>query len=559
MKKLTLEPLGESALVSTGSPLLSALLAKNLKVLMSCGGRGICSTCHVKISEGIEHLSPMQPKESRTLKLVVDSTPESRLACQAHVYGDGIVVQVPDGMYIEKADDLLSLLGTPAPQNILHPITGALLIPKGKLITRTLFEQSRWVEADLAKLREVNDTDHSTTKSHFCASGVAMRPKLTNTTKIVQKTAVTTPLPSQLESRRNEAPRNDSSLNAITPEPHSTPIDKKIPAISSARETSSLTHSKVYANNSRLQPTIRVNCDPGITPQSPAFMNDTVRAGAQIDKYLLLEQVGQGGAGVVYRALHTKLKILVAVKFLRPDITNIGQETLVREAQLLAQLSHPNVVRVIDFEDHPQRPYVVMEFVDGLTASDLVKQSGRIAPKRAIEIGLDVAAGLEAAWALGIVHRDVKLGNILVTRNGHSKLVDLGLAVFGNDTLTQSPGGNAIEGTVGYMAPEAISGQAVDHRSDMYSLGASLFHMLSGRLPFIGRSFNEVALQHMQKPPPNLHELIPEIPASVAALILRLMEKNPDRRFDDYADLIAELKHLKRDLEDSTAVVRGIR
>jgi ferredoxin len=115
MKKLLLQPLGETALVTTGTPLLAALLAKDMSVLMSCGGKGICSTCHVKVCEGMEDLSPMQPKERRTLSLVADTTPESRLACQAQVYGDGIVVRVPDGMYIEKADDLLALLGTPAP------------------------------------------------------------------------------------------------------------------------------------------------------------------------------------------------------------------------------------------------------------------------------------------------------------------------------------------------------------------------------------------------------------------------------------------------------------
>jgi serine/threonine protein kinase len=205
---------------------------------------------------------------------------------------------------------------------------------------------------------------------------------------------------------------------------------------------------------------------------------------------------------------------------------------------------------VIDFEDHPIRPYVVMEFVDGLTASDLVKQSGRIAPRRAIDIALDVASGLEAAWALGIIHRDVKPGNILVTRSGRSKLVDLGLATF---TKGEGHGSTPIEGTVGYMAPEVVAGEAIDHRADMYSLGATLFHMMAGRLPFVGRSSNEVVMQHLQAPPPDLHKIVIEVPMSVAELILRLMAKNPANRYDDYAELIVELKALKHDLNDVPA------
>jgi ferredoxin len=149
MKKIRLEPLGEVVALPTGRRLLDALLAKDLKVLMSCGGRGICSTCHVHICSGMEQLSPVSPNEKRTLSLVANVTPESRLACQAIVYGDGVEVRVPEGMYIESADDLLSLLGTRATQNILHPITGEILIPVGKLITRTLLEQSRRVDQDM--------------------------------------------------------------------------------------------------------------------------------------------------------------------------------------------------------------------------------------------------------------------------------------------------------------------------------------------------------------------------------------------------------------------------
>jgi serine/threonine protein kinase len=211
-----------------------------------------------------------------------------------------------------------------------------------------------------------------------------------------------------------------------------------------------------------------------------------------------------------------------------------------REAQLLAQLVHPHVVRVLDYEDDPTRPYVVMEFVDGLSAADLIKQGGRVAPARAVEIAMHVLEGLEAARRLGVVHRDVKPGNILLTRDGLSKLVDFGLAVVtrpdnGGDT---NP---AAEGTVGYMSPEQATGSHVDHRADQYSLGCTLYHLVTGRLPFSGKSAHQVILQHIRQPAPAPHEVSPGVPEALSTIILRMLAKTPADRYGDHAGLRSEL------------------
>lgn len=141
MKTIQLEPIHESLAVPTQSDLLQALLAKNLKVLMACGGKGLCATCHVKVKSGTDRLTPRTAREERTLGFVSGCDERSRLACQARVLGDGVVVELPEGMFIERAEDLLSLLGTRAKSNILHPVNGSILIEKDKFITRSRIEE----------------------------------------------------------------------------------------------------------------------------------------------------------------------------------------------------------------------------------------------------------------------------------------------------------------------------------------------------------------------------------------------------------------------------------
>jgi ferredoxin len=153
MKTLTFAPINESRAVTTGSNILQALLSHELKVLMACGGKGMCATCHVRITGGMDRLTPRTARETRTLGFVTGASEASRLACQCRVLGEGVVVELPEGMYIERAEDLLRLLGQRAERDILHPITAAVLIAKGKIITRTRLEELKRLNAEIEALK----------------------------------------------------------------------------------------------------------------------------------------------------------------------------------------------------------------------------------------------------------------------------------------------------------------------------------------------------------------------------------------------------------------------
>lgn len=157
MKTLHFEPIHESLDVATRTNLLDALLAKQLNVLMSCGGKGMCATCHVHVLEGSDQLTPKTPRESRTLSYVTGVDERSRLACQCRVLGEGVVVELPEGMYIEKAEDLMSLLGTRATRDILHPINGSVLIAKDKIITKSRLEQLQNLGTEVERIRQAED------------------------------------------------------------------------------------------------------------------------------------------------------------------------------------------------------------------------------------------------------------------------------------------------------------------------------------------------------------------------------------------------------------------
>jgi ferredoxin len=153
MKTLTFAPINESRAVNTGSNILQALLAHELNVLTACGGKGLCATCHVRVTDGMDKLTPRTPRETRTLGFVTGASEASRLACQCRVLGEGVVVQLPEGMYIERAEDLLKMLGQRAERDILHPVNGSVLIAKGKIITRTRLEELKRLNSEVEAIK----------------------------------------------------------------------------------------------------------------------------------------------------------------------------------------------------------------------------------------------------------------------------------------------------------------------------------------------------------------------------------------------------------------------
>jgi serine/threonine protein kinase/CheY-like chemotaxis protein len=274
-----------------------------------------------------------------------------------------------------------------------------------------------------------------------------------------------------------------------------------------------------------------------------------LQVGRVLGKLLLTERLGAGAMGVVFRAFHQSLGIPVAVKILRAEEVEADPslyEQLKSEARLLAQLNHPNVVRVWDFEDHPRHPYLVLDLIEGLSLAELIQQCGRLQLDRAADIILQAAEGLAAALAIGVIHRDVKPANILLTRTGTAKLADFGLAVVSNKGLLAQgegkPASSAPAGTPAYMAPEQFyAPEAVDHRSDIYSLGATFYHAVTGRVPFEGRTVREVLRKQAQDAFVPPHEIVPGLPPAVAHVLRRMMAKLQADRYQSYEELIAGL------------------
>ncbi|MFQ3594321.1 MAG: serine/threonine-protein kinase, partial [Gemmataceae bacterium] len=270
--------------------------------------------------------------------------------------------------------------------------------------------------------------------------------------------------------------------------------------------------------------------------------------GMVLGKYLLTEQIGKGTSGLVFRAVNQVLNLSVAVKVLSlPEDGSAGNalDALAAEARLLASLNHPNVVRLWDFEADPVMPYLVMEYVDGPSLAELIRQSGRLAPERAIDLICQAIEGLASAWSLGIVHRDVKPHNILIGRDGRPKIADLGLAVV-VDGGTHQRASEELAGTAAYMSPEQglLSGMPVDYRSDIYSMGATLYHTLTGRTPYNGNNSREIMHQHAHSSPTPPHELVHGLSPEVSEVVLTMMARHPDDRYQTAEELLRVLRSL---------------
>jgi serine/threonine protein kinase len=258
-------------------------------------------------------------------------------------------------------------------------------------------------------------------------------------------------------------------------------------------------------------------------------------------KYKLLEPLGAGGMGAVYLCEHIYMRRHVAVKVLPPDKLKDPStvERFYREARAAAALDHPNIVRAYDI-DREERGrdllhYLVMEYVDGASLQEIVARKGAISPERAANYVMQSAKGLQHAHEAGLVHRDVKPGNLLLDRAGTVKVLDLGLARFfdaGKDNVTERyDEKNAILGTADYLSPEQARGDAVDIRADIYSLGATLYFLLAGKAPFEDGTITQKLLWSQTKPPKPILDLRPDVPADLAAVLDKMMAKDANDRY----------------------------
>lgn len=294
---------------------------------------------------------------------------------------------------------------------------------------------------------------------------------------------------------------------------------------------------------------------PLSTIACPQCGND-VRVPAQVDHFLLVKQLAKGGSGVVYQAYDENLQRQVALKLIYKSLKH-GEDRFdecMREARASAMLNHPNVVQVHSLSKDMGQPYIVMELMDGGSLSRLIKQ-GPLDEFQAIGIIHDAAEGLAAAHRLKIVHGDVKPQNILLDREGTAKLIDFGLAVRSKRDLQEGRSG----GTRDYIAPEVARGRGADPRSDLYSLGATLFHALAAMPPFRGKTIIEVVREQLHDSAPDLSELRPQLDPRTAQIVSRMLALDPDDRYQTAAELSEELGGLRNLLGLASASDRASR
>ena len=258
------------------------------------------------------------------------------------------------------------------------------------------------------------------------------------------------------------------------------------------------------------------------------------------DRYEILEKIGTGGMSDVYKAKCHKLNRYVAIKVLKQEFSeNANFVSKFRiEAQAAAGLMHPNIVNVYDVGEENGIYYIVMELVEGITLKKYIEKKARLSYKEAVSIAIQVSMGIQAAHNNHIIHRDIKPQNIIISKDGKVKVTDFGIAKAAtSNTITSN-----VMGSVHYTSPEQARGGYSDEKSDIYSLGITMFEMLTGRVPFNGETTVAIAIKHIQEEMPSPKEYVPEIPSSVASIVLKCCQKSPDRRYQNMAELIADLK-----------------
>ncbi len=263
------------------------------------------------------------------------------------------------------------------------------------------------------------------------------------------------------------------------------------------------------------------------------------------DRYELVELIGQGGMAIVYRARDRRTGHFVAVKYLRPEFRDNPEflERFRREAIAASKMSHHNIVNLLDVGNDPENPYIVIEYVNGKTLKDIIREQKRIQQNVAGQIAIRILSALQHAHAANIIHRDIKPQNILVDQDGYIKVSDFGIARMMDHAAHVEPDGEkSVLGSVHYFSPEQASGGTARVPSDLYSVGVVLYEMLTGEVPFQGQADVVIAMQHVQVRPKPPREIVPDLSPSLEAVVLKALEKEPDDRYHTALEMAQAIK-----------------